>query len=82
MIEKSFIETNPGLLVSSDLKWATQVEKASKPVTAAKPIIAQIRNSFSYFDAELVRQLYVLEFAAAFRVCGFSMMELIYEKRH
>ena len=53
-------------MVSSDLKWATQVEKASE---AAKAIVAQIRNSFSYFDAELVRLLYVslirphLEFA-------------------
>ena len=43
-------------MVSSDLKWVTQVDKATK---AAKAIIAQIRNSFSYFDAELVRLLYV-----------------------
>ena len=43
-------------MVSSDLKWATQVEKASE---AAKAIVAQIRNSFSYFDAELVRTIYV-----------------------
>ena len=53
-------------MVSSDLKWANQVEKATK---AAKAIIAQIRNSFSYFDSELLRLLYVslvrpyLEFA-------------------
>ena len=54
------------LMVSSDLKWANQVEKATN---AAKAIIAQIRNSFSYFDSELVRLLYAslvrphLEFA-------------------
>ena len=66
MIEKSIVERDLGLLVSSDLKWATQVEKASK---AAKALIAQIRNSFRYFEAELVRLLYVslvrphLEFA-------------------
>jgi ribonuclease P/MRP protein subunit RPP40 len=53
-------------MVTSDLKWATQVEKATK---AAKAIIAQIKNSFMYFDADLVRILYVslvrphLEFA-------------------
>ena len=66
VIEKSLVERDLGLLVSSDLKLATQVEKASK---AAKAIIAQIRNSFRYFDADLVRLLYVslvsphLEFA-------------------
>jgi ribonuclease P/MRP protein subunit RPP40 len=64
--EKSLIERDLGLMVSADLKWVTQVKKATK---AAKAIIAQIRNSFSYFDAELVRLLYVslvrphLEFA-------------------
>ena len=42
--------------MSNDLKWASQTEKATN---AAKGIIAQLRNSFSYFDAELVRLLYV-----------------------
>ena len=51
-IEKSLVERDLGLLVSSDIKWANQVEKATK---AAKAIIAQIRNSFSYFDSELVK---------------------------
>ena len=66
IIEKSLVERDLGLMVSSDLKWVNQVEKATK---AAKAIVAQIRNSFSYFDAELVRLLYVslvrphLEFA-------------------
>ena len=55
-IEKRLVERVLGLIVSSDLKWATQVEKATK---AAKAIVAQIRNSFSYFDAELVRTIYV-----------------------
>ena len=55
-IEKSLIERDLGLMVSSDLKWVSQVEKATK---AAKAIVAQIRNSFNYFDAELVRLLYV-----------------------
>ena len=65
-IEKSLVERDLGLMVSSDLKWVTQVDKATK---SAKAIIAQIKNSFSYFDAELVRLLYVslvrphLEFA-------------------
>ena len=43
-------------MVSSNLKWVNQVEKATK---AAKAIVAQIRNSFSYFNAELVRLFYV-----------------------
>ena len=55
-IEKSLVEGEQGLMVSSDLKWATQVDKATK---AANAIIAQIKNSFTYFDAELVRLLYV-----------------------
>jgi hypothetical protein len=42
-IEKSLLEMNLGLMVSSDLKWVNQVEKATK---AAKAIVAQIRNSF------------------------------------
>ena len=37
-------------------KWVNQVDKATK---AAKAIIAQKKNSFTYFDAELVRLLYV-----------------------
>ena len=66
LIEKSPVERDLGLMVSSDLKWSTQVEKATK---SAKAIIAQIRNSFRYLDEELVRLLYVslvrphLEFA-------------------
>ena len=44
-------------MVSSDLKWATQLEKKTK---TAKSIIAQIKNSFSYPDADLVRLLHVL----------------------
>jgi hypothetical protein len=45
VIEKSLVERDLGLMVSSDLKWATQVEKATK---AAKAIIAQIRNRDDY----------------------------------
>ena len=56
IIEKSLVERDLGLMVSSDLKWITQVDKAIK---SAKAIIAQLRNSFTYFDAELVRLLYV-----------------------
>jgi ribonuclease P/MRP protein subunit RPP40 len=56
VIENSLVERELGLIVSNDLKWATQVEKATK---AAKAIIAQIKNSFNYFDADLVRLLNV-----------------------
>ena len=43
-------------MLSKDIKWANQTEKA---VNAAKAIISQLRNSFTYFDPELVRLLYV-----------------------
>ena len=43
-------------MLSSDLKWTNQTFKVTK---AAKSIIAQLRNSFKYFDAELVRLLFV-----------------------
>ena len=43
-------------MLCKDIKWANQTEKA---VNAAKAIIAQLRNSFTYFDPELVRLLYV-----------------------
>ena len=36
-IEKSLVERDLGLLVSSDLKWANQVEKATKAAKAIKP---------------------------------------------
>ena len=68
IIEKTLIERDLGLIISSDLKWVNQIDKATNN---AKSIIAQIRNSFSYFDAELVRLLYVslirphLEFAVS-----------------
>ena len=64
VIEKSLVVRDLGLMISSDLKWVTHVE-----TKAANAIIAQINNSFRYFDAELVRLLYVslvrphLEFA-------------------
>ena len=50
------MERDLGVMLSNDLKWASQTEKATN---AAKGIIAQLKNSFSYFDAELVRLLYV-----------------------
>ena len=43
-------------LLSKNLKWTSQIDKAKN---AAKAIIAQVKNSFKYFDAELVRLLYV-----------------------
>ena len=53
---KTLVERDLGIMISSDLKWANQTVKATN---AAKSIIAQLRNSFTYFDAELVRLLYV-----------------------
>ena len=65
-VEKSPVERDLSLMVSSDLKWTIQEEKATK---SAKAFLAQTRNSFRYLDEELVRLLYVslvmphLEFA-------------------
>ena len=56
LIEKSLVERDLGLMALNDLKWVTQVDKATK---SAKAIISQIKNSFGYFDAELVKLLYV-----------------------
>jgi hypothetical protein len=56
IIEKSVLNRDLVLMVSSDLKWVKQVEKGTK---AAKAIIVKIKNSFRYFDAELNRLLYV-----------------------
>ena len=41
-IEKTLVERDLGILLSSDLKWTNQIVKANK---AAKSIIAQLRNS-------------------------------------
>ena len=56
IIEKTMVERDLGVMLSKDIKWANQTEKA---VNAAKAIISQLRNSFTYFDPELVRLLYV-----------------------
>ena len=43
LIEKSLVEMDLGLMVLSDLKQSTQVDKATK---VAKAIIAQIKKKF------------------------------------
>ena len=69
LIEKTLVEKGLGIIISNDLKWVNEVEKATN---SAKSIEAQIRNSFRYFYAELVKLLYVslvrphLEFAVSF----------------
>ena len=69
IIEKTSVERDLGIMISTDLKWVDQTVKVTN---AAKAIIAQLRNSFTYFDAELVRLLYVslirlhLEYAVPF----------------
>lgn len=51
--DKSLVERDLDLMVS---KWVAHIDKDSK---ATKAIIAQIKNSFTYFDAELVGLLSV-----------------------
>ena len=67
LLEKTDLERDLGILISKDLKWGNQVEKTVK---LANSIIAQIKNSFTYFDAELVKLLYV---SSTLRICGFSL---------
>ena len=43
-------------MIANDPKWVHQIQKA---VQTAKARISRIRNSFTYFDCELVRLLYV-----------------------
>ena len=50
------MEKDLGIMISSDLKWANQTVKATY---TAKAMIAQLRNSFTYYEAELIRLLYV-----------------------
>ena len=65
-IQKTLVERDLGLMIPKDLKLVSQIEKATRSAIA---IIGQIKNSFSYFDSELVRLLYIslirphLEFA-------------------
>jgi hypothetical protein len=47
----TLVERDFGVILSNNLKWTSQIDKATN---AAKAIIAQLRNSFTYFDAELV----------------------------
>ena len=49
VIEKPFVERDLGIMISSGLKWA---DKTVKATNTAKAIVAQLRNSFSYFDAD------------------------------
>ena len=44
------------LMISKNLKWISQIRKATR---SAKAIIDKIKNSFSYFASELVRLLYI-----------------------
>ena len=55
-IEKTMVEMDLGVMRSKGIKWTNQAEKA---VNSEKTIIAHLRNSFTYFDPELVRMLYV-----------------------
>ena len=65
-IEKTESERDLGMIITNNLKWSVQVDKAAK---TANSVLAQIKNSFTYFEAETVRLLYValvrphLEFA-------------------
>ena len=68
ILDKTELEKDLGILISSDLKWEHQVTRAAN---TANGILAQIRNSFSYRDTELIRLLYLalvrphLEFAVS-----------------
>ena len=54
--KKTIVERDLGIMIAKDLKWVHQKEKA---LQAAKALQSHIINSFTDFDAELVRLLYV-----------------------
>ena len=60
-------ERDLGIILSTDLKWKDQVKNASGK---ANQMLGRIKNSFSYFDVDMAKQLYTtfvrpqLEFAA------------------
>ena len=56
IIEKTESERDLGMIITNNLKWSVQVDKAAK---TANSVLAQIKNSFTYFEAETVRLLYV-----------------------
>ena len=41
------VERDLGIMISNDLIWVHQIEKG---IQAAKAIVSQIRNGFTYFD--------------------------------
>ena len=54
-IQKSELERDLGIMISSDLKWKDQTSHA---INKARSMIGKIRNSFKYFDDEIVKSIY------------------------
>ena len=52
IIEETLFERDLGIIISSDLKWVHHIDKAFQDAQA-------ITNKNTYFDADLVRLLYV-----------------------
>ena len=67
VLEKTDLERDLGILISSDLKWGPQVSKATR---TAQFVLSKVKNSFSYLELETLRPLYLalvrphLEYAA------------------
>lgn len=55
-LEKSLIEKDLGILISSDLKWDNHI---SKITNKANSMLAMIKNSFECHDIEVIRPLYL-----------------------
>ena len=49
VIKKILVESDWGLIILKDLKWVSQIDKATR---SAKAILGQNKNSFCYFDSE------------------------------
>ena len=56
VLEKSLIEKDLGILISSDLKWDNHI---SKITNKANSMLAMIKNSFECHDIEVIRPLYL-----------------------
>jgi hypothetical protein len=78
ILNKTDMERDLGVIISSDLSWNNHVEKA---VNTANRILALIRKTFRYKSVEVIRRLYLglvrphLEFAvAAWNPIGQDML--------
>jgi uncharacterized protein YejL (UPF0352 family) len=55
VLEETKAEKDLGVIISSNLKWDSQVNAS---VAKAQRTLGYIRKTFNYFDADMVKNLY------------------------